>query len=286
MTAPVAVAPGSLVAGPGRSALPYGLFSTFTFRPATGDRWEAGVAWERQICDPVDAIGAAFCDPADIVGLPKNLARNGQGSGEASPFTVYGHFNCSPVGFTVTEAQRRAEEHLTSREEQRVEFAFWTGDLGNTPSLQTDVVTLGAAAVSLAEGLGALETWIGYQYGSLGVIHLTRGAALAAAGEGLLETKGGRLLTKLGTPVAAGAGYPGTAPGVVPDIADPPPLDTSWGYVSTAIFGYRSEIFNSSSNAGDLFDRRTNDLYAIAERNYLLGYDDCGTAAIQLDLSL
>lgn len=284
MSAPVSIAPLALVPGPERTPLPYGLFSTFTWRP-NGDRWESGVEWERQICDPVEGIGQAYCDPADTIGLPKDLSRNGQGSGEATPFTVYGHFNCSPVGFTVDEAQRRATAHLESREGQRVERAFWTGDLGNTPNLQSDVVTIGAAAVSVREGLAALETYIGAEYGSLGVIHMTRGAALVAAGLGLLTTTGGRLLTAVGTPVAAGAGYPGTGPGVTA-VPDPIPTDLSWAYVTAPVFGYRSDAFSSSNRSGDLFDRASNDLYAIAERSYLLGFDDCGTAAVQLDLSL
>lgn len=285
MTAPVSVAPGSLVTGAARTPLPYGLFSTFTFRPASGERWEAGVQWERQICDPAEGIGQAYCDPADMIGLPKQLDRNGQGSGEATPFTVYGHFNCSPVGYSVDDAQRRATEHLESREQQRVERAFWTGDLGNTPNLQDDVATIGAGGVGVKEGLGALESYIAAEYGSLGLIHLTRGTALIAAGLGLVEHVGGRLQTLIGTPVAAGAGYPGTGPGIT-SVPDPIPTDVAWAYVSPPVFGYRSEPFTSSNRPGDLFDRATNDLMAIAERTYLLGFDDCGTAAIQLDLSL
>ena len=45
------------------------------------------------------------------------------------------------------------------------------------------------------------------------------------------------------------------------------------------MFGYRSEVFTPSATGGDLFDPRRNDLYAVAERTYLLGFDTCGVAA-------
>jgi hypothetical protein len=131
--------------------------------------------------------------------------------------------------------------------------------------------------VPLAQGLGLLEAIIGQQYGALGVIHLPRAVALQALGEHLLETKGGRLQTMLGTPVVAGAGYPGSGP----DGSSIP--GKPWIYASAALFGYRSDVFTSSNRAGDLLDRASNDLYAVAERTYLLGFDDCTTAAVQID---
>jgi hypothetical protein len=281
----VPIAPPATIVGAPRLPLPYGLFSTFTFR--SGDRFEGGVQWERQICDPAGGIGAPSCPPdPPTIGLPKSLDRNGQGSGEATPFIVYGHFTCSPTGYSLSDAQDKANEHLLTREQQRAERAFWTGDLGNTPFLanpDTDetAVLNGGVAVSLRQALSMLENYIAVEYGSLGVIHMTRGTAELAAGANLIEASGGRLLTKVGTPVAAGAGYPGTGPaGGNPVVGKP------WAYVTPAVFGYRSEVFTSSNTPGDLFDRRTNELMAIAERSYLLGFDDCGVAAVPIDLAL
>lgn len=285
MTAPVAtpVAPGTLVPGPTRTPLPYGLFSTFTFRPPTGDRWESGVVWEQLPCDEADAIGGWNCDPDTTVGLPKNLAdMSGAMSASASQFTVYGHFNCGPVGWTPADAQQRATDHLLAREEQRVEKAIWTGDLGNVPSLASPSTTViaGGTAVGHIAALAMLEDFIAAEYGGLGVIHLTRGTALTATAN-LIQAKGGRLYTQIGTPVVAGGGYPGSGPA-----GEPSGNGKVWGYVSPALFGYRSDIFNSSDRPGDLLDRARNDLYAIAERSYLLGWDDCGVGAVQFDLNL
>jgi hypothetical protein len=213
------------------------------------------------------------------LGLPKTLTSNAGTVGVASPFTIYGHFTCSPVGYPDNRAQDLATAHLLSREEARAEQAFWTGDLGNLPSLQdaatTDVTPTPGTAVSLATGLGLLENKIATTYGSLGVIHMTRGAAEIGLGAYLLDISGGRLMTRIGTPVAAGAGYPGTSP-----TGTTPAAGATWLYASPAVFGYRSEVFTSSSQHGDLFDRAQNNLYAIAERTYVLGFDPCGVAAV------
>jgi hypothetical protein len=275
------VAPAALIEkGAVRQPMPYGLFSAFTLRPANADRWESGVLFELGTCEPADAIGQWQCSPGTTVGLEKNLDPNTPEAGEATPFTVYGHFQCSPVGYSQEQAQALADDHLRTREEARVEQAFWTGDAGNTPSLEdAGTTTVGAGTVDVVAGLGLLESFIGTNYGSLGVIHMTRATATALLSRNALLISGGRLTTALGTPVAAGAGYPGTGPA-----GEAAAAGTQWMFASPALFGYRSDIFTSSNRAGDLFDRRVNDLYAVAERSYLLGFDPCGVAAVLVDL--
>lgn len=267
------IAPPATVVGPARQSLPFGLMSTFATRP--GDRWEAGVQWEADPCSPVGGRGADSCDPeTPTIGLPKDLTSLGSPLGLATPFQVYGHVNCSPVGMSPADAQARAEAHLANGEEARVEQAFWTGDLGNTPFLQDTTTTETLPAETSAAGaIGALESFIGSTYGAVGVIHMTRQLAATLVADGVLQASNGRLTTVLGTPVAAGSGYPGTGPNGE---------EGQWAYVTPALFGYRSEIFTSSNSPGDLLDRSTNDLYAIAERTYLLGYDPCGVAAIDV----
>ncbi len=366
------LAPPYLVTGAVRTPLPFGLFSTFTFRPQ--DRWEQGVAWEMGTCDPADGIAAIGCTlptqevqtvtrgtgvtaftlttggqtttslastataaqvqaalvaltsigaggvtvtgptggpyavkwtaagdrqamtstgtggtmavvtttqgVANTQGLPKNLATNLATNGAATPFTVYGHFECSPMGWTFASAQAQADVHLLTREEARVEQALWTGDLGNTPKLRGATVVGSAATNAPTIGVGLLEDFIATEYGSLGLIHMTRAAALSLTKGGVLVPNGGRLTTRLGTPVAAGAGYDGSGPTgqVATDT-------TTWMYVTPPVFGYRTEEFTSSNRPGDLLDRASNDLYAVAERSYLIGFDPCGVGATQITLS-
>ncbi len=269
------IAPPALVQGAARTPLPFGLFSTFTFR--TGDRWESGVSWDSPTCDPASGIGQWVCPPDTVVGLPKDLDPNGGVVGVATPFTVYGHFNCSPVGSG--DAAELALAHLLSREEQAVEYALWTGNLGNIPNLREAGPVMGGAPQSVGDGLAYLEYVIATGYGSVGVIHMTRGMALLALGEDLLETVGGRLQTRLGTPVVAGSGYDGTGPAGTPALT----AGQSWAYATPALFGYRSEPFSPGE---PVLDRGQNVLMALAERNYLIGYDPCGTAAVLLDLNL
>lgn len=275
----MAVAPPALIIGAARTPLPYGLFSTFTWR-TTSDRWEAGTEYEAGTCDPADGVGVPDCEPGEdggttATGLPKNLASNRADLGTATPFTIYGHHNCSPVGYSEESASQAAISHLMNREEARVEQAFWTGDLGNTPNL-TDAETVTAGTATMAGAIGALEAFGAANYGSLGVMHVARDVATVLLTEGVLKVSNGRLATVLGTPVAAGAGYPGTGPD-----GSAPVAGQGWAYITPALFGYRSEVFGVQP----VLDTRQNDYYAVAERNYLLGFDPCGVGAVQIDLT-
>lgn len=275
-------APEQVVPNIGRTALPYGLFSILVPRSDGDGHWQNGVVWEPLTCAPASGIGPS-CAPGESIGLPKGFA-DGGGSDTAGPFSVYGSYQCSPVGRTVEEAQDRANQHLIAREEAAVEATLWTGVLGNVPNLNgangyTAPVTLGGGAVDVVEGLGLLEDWLGAEYGSLGVIHMTRAGAMSAFNGVMLQRAGARLETSLGTPVVAGAGYPGGSPAGAAATAG-----TTWMYATPALSGYRSEIFPSIARGGDLLDRSDNTLYAIAERNYVLMWDDCGVAAVQVNL--
>lgn len=98
MTTITGLAPPGLVQGAARTPIAYGLLPMVQF--VTDGRWESGVEWETENCADAQGIGPFECDPEDTIGLPKNLPGTGQDIGEAMPFTVYGHHNCSPVGIT------------------------------------------------------------------------------------------------------------------------------------------------------------------------------------------
>lgn len=254
------VAPAQLVAGPARAPLAFGLFSVLGWRTG-GERWENGVIFESEPCAPIDGIGAYQCDPAETVGLPKTLEVYDGATSEASPFTLYGTYVCSPIGNSFDHAQERANARLFAREEMGAESALWTGSLGNVPNLSgangfaapTNLGTFGLWA-----GVAKLEQSLAATYGAVGTLHMSREVATRLHKEGELEVRGGRMFTPLGTPIVAGAGY------------------TSDRVVATgALLGYRGDVFTSSNRPGDLLDRSQNDLHAIAERLYLLGFDDC-----------
>lgn len=261
---PTTVAPGGLVAAPARVALPYGLGSVLGWR--TGDRFETGAVWTSLPCQPALGRGGAAClDDVDdeIPGLPKDIESGlGPQVGEADPFIVYGLYRCLATGTSPSEAQQWADLSLYQGEEARAEQALWFGDLGNTPNLTgangyPAPITAGGHTTAL-DALAAVEDMMAREYLSQGVIHVSRRTAVLLGRH--VERSGNRLFTRnLGTPVVAGTGYPDE-----PSIVGTPPL-----------FGYRSEVFNSSSRPGDLFDTQYNYMNAIAEREYLVGFDPC-----------
>lgn len=262
------VAPRQLVAGIPRIPLEHGLFSVLAFRP-DADRWMNGVKWESETCDDLGRLGAWFCagDEEDgPVGLPKSLEPNAGAVGEADPFSVYGHYACSAMSRPATDMQDLANRHLFTREEAAVEETLWSGDLGNTPNFS------GANGFDLPEDLGdyaladiwkaisKLEAHIAKAYGGQGVLHMSRFNASMATDKSVAP-KGGVLRTPMGTPIVAGTGY-----------------GDEKIVVTSPLLGYRSEPFVPSNSPYDLLDRGNNDLVAVTERQYLVGFDPCGLA--------
>lgn len=265
-------APGKLVRGAVRQPLPYGIFSVLNFDTPIDPHWQLGVKWDATAPNgPIDSLGhpsdtgAGPTAPAGrpSTGLPKNFGMDTVPDGVALPFTVYGHWKVTPIGYTQEESEFKALEHLTAFEEIQVEDEFWTGGAQNVPNLTTGITNIGTGTPEAA--LMLLEDYVASNHGSLGVIHMARSIALKLFGLGLLETKGTKLLTGIGTPVVAGGGYPDTHMRATP-----------------GLFGLRSEVFYSSRPGSPLIDVRNNDLFAVAERTYLIGFDPTGTGSVTL----
>ena len=250
--------PRALVTGVPLLPLPYGLFSVFAPREG-GDRWEVdGVQWEALSCEDVDAYLFDPC-PQDLVEM--NVDALSVDDAEASAFVVYGHYTCNAVGNSTSWIDDRAVAHLQGKEQYAVESALWTGAPGNVPNFAAANGYAAAAAVVPDEAgpvgaLAAVEHYLATTYGSVGTIHMSRQNVTFLANQ--LTQRGGRLYTKLDTPVVAGAGY------------------ASDKIVGTgALFGYRSEIFPGVG----VLDRQQNNYTSIAQRSYLIGFDPCGLVA-------
>lgn len=255
----MAVTPPALVPGAPRTPLPYGLFSVVPPREGSTDRWEGGVQFEGIGCPgELKGVGEYDCEtPEDTPGLPKTLDGGGNSVSEASAFLIYEDYLCSPIGNTIEHAQTTARARLEAWEEMRVEEALATGAFGLESNF-TSATALGEQT-SLKRAVALLEQTIAREYGSVGILHMSRFTAMLAMEAGVVESSSTRLRTKLGTPVVAGAGY------------------TFEGIIATpAMIAYRSEVLPSSNRPGDLLDRQNNNLHGIAERNYLIGWDDCG----------
>jgi predicted RNase H-like HicB family nuclease len=273
----------TVVDRPTRTQIPYGLFSVVDFRTdTTGGRWENGIEWDALTCSPASGIGDPLCLPSGMEttsasGLPKTPSIDG-GIGEASRFTVYHLNECSPVGNTPEQAMADAQTALLLTEQARVEQALWLGDLGNEPNFQqAEVLTI--SQTNPAYVLGAVEQAVRDRYGALGVIHVGLIGAAVLREHDLIERIGSRYYTYAGTPLVIGTGYEEVTGGPTLGAAT---SGSVWMVGSSAIIGYRSEVFVSSARPGDLLDREVNTLSGIAERNYLLALE-CGTVAAEFE---
>lgn len=257
-----------VIDGPTRTQPDYGLFSVLDF--SGPDRhWQAGLEWEAISCEPASGRGA---DCEDVLG-PTIFVRHGD-LAEATPFTVYGSYTCTPTGRSMPQAESYARAHLAAREEYAVERAISSGNLNNSPDFG-GATTLGTGATNPALALGLLEQHLADAYGSQGVIHVPRLGIPALCRDGLVVQSGSVLETCQGTPVVAGGGYENTSP----DGTDASAAE-AWAYATPAMFGARSEVVTHEA-----LDRATNDLEIIASRTYAVGWDPCDVGAVLIDLS-
>ncbi len=247
------IAPPALLTGPTRTPLPFGLFSAVSFLEGAG-RWENGATWQAVDCEVLPPVIVNDCDPAQITGLPKQIEGH-LAEGHATAFTVYGTALCNPMGFRANDADDAARSVLLAGEEAAVGKAVWAAILADD-----DYADLGSKPTA-AEALGTIECWLRSHYGSQGVLQVGCLAVALLAEKGILNVSGTRMTDVYGTPV----------------VINDAPSDAELA-ISPAMLAYRSEVFTS----GDVFSQANNDLLAVAERTYLVGWDPCGTASIKI----
>lgn len=275
----------------------FGLWSVIQpVEDADQAHWRLGVQHQPDLCQPAGAT-LPDCPPPDddYATLTKTPTGRLPTIG-ADPFAVYAWVDCGPVGGVWEQAQARATAALTGGEARTVERVFWSGltpagpvyphlasnveitDPGAADPDAYQVLVQPAAVVpqdgpmDVVEALAVLEQALADCYPGVGVIHVTRATAIHLATYDLITRQGEQLRTPLGTRVAAGAGYPGTAPdGTTPE------YPRAWMYATGAITGRRSAVSMSSREAA--LDRRRNHLVLIPERTYVLSWDCCLFAA-------
>lgn len=269
-----------LVSSPSRTPLPYGLLSVA--QVADDDpHWRLGIRFETDTCSRA-SITTESCPATG--GVNKSATDTWVTRG-AFPVTVYTMPVCSPIG-TDTTYESRVVAALTSGEGRAIEREFWTGENGTLPHLaantavtgtgfdstiieQTAATIITGAPVDIVEGLGLLEQALATCYGNEGVIHVPQIALAHLAARGLIRIDGARLRSPAGHLIAAGAGYPGTAPdGSVP-------VNGVWYvYATGAITVHRTPI-EVQGTLQQAVDKSKNDVYLVAERTYVIGWDCC-----------
>lgn len=249
------------VVGPTRIPLSYGLFTAVPPRDSTDERWVSeGVEFTTlgKLAGQADSF-ADGCTNTDVVlTFPDS---NGFYEGSGTPFGVQATFVCSPVGVSEQEAQGAAQVRLVEGEEMAVESAFSAGTLNTVPTLTSPTALTAQKSVKLA--VAVLEQAGAEEYGTTGVIHMNRTNAALALECKIVESRGGRLHTVLGTPVVAGSGYD------FDDIRMSPPM-----------FAYRTGVFTYPVD--QVFDRKNNRLQAVADRYYVLGMDEGDVLSVSI----
>jgi hypothetical protein len=271
---------------------PFGLESVVQWRDGDS-HWQAGVEWQAICGDASTTFDECVLNNAVTgTGIAEPEPKEGNATLStfgATPFTVVGQVDCSAVGF-YEDSTAWAEQVLLRNEMFEVERAFWTGVAGVSndvvyPHLAADtelvdaeagasevtlqlaatVVTGTATCVEVA--LGLLEESFADCYRGTGIIHVPI-AILPLMEDGWLVTDvDGRLMTRAGNLVAVSGGYTGSGPdGALAE-------GVRWMYMTPPIFGYRSDV--RTFPRVETMDRSVNTVFAIAERNYLLGYDCC-----------
>jgi hypothetical protein len=270
----------------------YGLLSVAEAASDDTDlHWRNGVQYQPRYCGTV-LNTASVCVTG---GIAKQALPNGIPIRGADPFTVYAWLDCSPIGYTPAEWRALTTEALVNNEAAAVEAVVATGavtggtvyphlaanaavsegtaGLGQQVTLQTAASVIVTGAVDVVEAVGLLEGTMASCYGGVPTLHVPRKAVAHLAAWGLIQRDGPRLRTLAGSLVAAGLGYPGTAPD-----GSTPASGTSWFYATGAVKVWRSPVELTGSNPADWVGRARNDQTLIAERTYVVGWDCCHVA--------
>jgi hypothetical protein len=236
-----------LVEAPPVVALPYGIFSVAEPRLATEEHWRLGVQWQSQAC----GLTRTTYGPCNVPESGPLGEDNYCFVGQFEPFSVYTFNNDPVVGHTLEEHRANAVQRLIATEQTTVEQYVWA-QLGIDAVSTLSLTSFGPGVV-----LGYLEQKLAENYGGQGVIHMSRLTATYLWE--YLQVQGGKLVTKLGTPVVAGAGY------------DPitSPLDKFKMYASGPVVLYRGDV-DTRENA---VNKSINEVSIVAQRDYVLGWD-------------
>jgi hypothetical protein len=157
-----------------------------------------------------------------------------------------------------------AEARLALSEQGQAERHFWR-QLGDEAAATDGAVLAPADAPydSVPDAVSALEAQLAATTGAAGVIHVPRWAASYYNLYGNPTADGRVLRTPLGTPVIAGGGYGYTGPD------DTATDDVVWVYATGPVTVRRGAVQLYGGDSGG-FDQRSNEVWHIAERPYLI----------------
>jgi hypothetical protein len=265
------------VPAPAVAAYRYGLYSAAAVvDPADTREFWAGVEFE-PLCARVPASTTAGDATAGHGG--KTLPE-GVDVAQATPLRLVTGVSANLPGRD--DLLERARQQLAVSEQQSLERYAWSGAAGNRPRLADPATPVLAgsdtAAVTLPHAVGVLEEFLADRVGGLGVIWAPRWTAGYWSQLSVNRVDGPRVVAPLGDPIVF-ASVPGVGPG--PDGTQAGGGE-AWLYATGPVMVRRSPISMPPDLASAL-DRRTNEVFALAERHYTVGWG-CAVAAVRVAL--
>ena len=263
ITAPAGLVP---LQAPIPSPRPFDLLAAATLVDPTNQRWLGG-GWTGG-----DTPGPAHTHDPCSSGTDRVKASAGD-----IPTQMEGTFNVYLTGFCTTQSVGPNPTFFTDRlrlafqvyEGAAVERVFATGDGHATlgPYLgDANMEIIGGGPMPALQALALLENEIAQAGG--GIIHVAPATATILAAAYAIEAARGVMYTRLGTPVAVGAGYIGVAP----DGQGAPGALEEWMFASGPLQIYRGDIELVPDRYAEAIDRSMNDVLFVAERPYLFNW--------------
>lgn len=204
-------------------------------------------------------------------------------------FAAYGGVVCKAIGLDEAEMLAEVERVFETGESTAVERALMETRFvasATNWAAPTDITPAGGA-VAPQVGLALLEGYSGSVYVGAPTLHIPRTIASLLVGIDVLKLGGntrdegrfgptGVLRTKLGSKVAAGAGYdyPNTSPTGVDAAAG-----EKWLYATGEVL-----VLRGPSIVRQVMEMSTNEVFVLAERGYIAAVD-CFAAAVRVTVT-
>lgn len=190
---------------------------------------------------------------------------------EGAPFIVYKGVACEDLSDNLEDW---ASSALTFGETIAVEQGFMANTLVSTETVD---LTPAGGALSLVNGVAALEGYASTVYGGVPTLHVPRSVVTRALAKGLFEARDGYVIeTPQGSLVANGGGYEDN---LGPD-GTPAPAGEAWLYATGRVVLVQGPSVRVSAP-----DYRNNEMLALAERIWV-PMAECFVAAVRVHLEV
>jgi hypothetical protein len=196
---------------------------------------------------------------------------------DAAPITIYAGAMCSTIGWPYEEAVQHARETLRMGEQRALEEWFMREVL----CPMAEDLTPPDGAVSIPQGVAALEGWLAETYGGSGVLHVPAGAAALLGCCNIVHLGGASARTLMGNCVILGAGY---AANVGPPDCTQAPAGEAWLYITGPIRVRREAPVIVPNEDSESVRITTNDRFVLAERTFVVEVACCEAAGIRVKL--